>query len=200
MPVHSNSKASRNDACRHKISTNSRPGPIIGWRSYKGCFCTLMARKLSKTRLFAATCRRAPILGFVRYGLAVSNDALTMPGLALTPEMLESAYEYLRVSPPFCRWGLPEADQVMFRVMSTRDRFGHFRGRHRKARGDDGFSEIAISAGLVRTTDALIATMAHEMIHLYQDETGTARGHHNPKFRKLAKRVCAIHGFDPENF
>ena len=123
-----------------------------------------------------------------------------MPGLTLTPEMLEGAYEYLRVSPPFSRWGLPHADHVMFRVLGAKDRFGHFRGRHRKAQGDDGFSEIAISAGLVRSTDLLVSTMAHEMIHLYQDETGTARGHHNPKFRKLAKRVCAIHGFDPETF
>ena len=120
-----------------------------------------------------------------------------MPGLTLTPEMLEGAYEYLRVSPPFSRWGLPHADHVMFRVLGAKDRFGHFRGRHKKASGDDGFSEIAISAGLVRSTDLLLSTMAHEMIHLYQDETGTARGHHNPKFLKLAKRVCAIHGFDP---
>jgi predicted SprT family Zn-dependent metalloprotease len=52
----------------------------------------------------------------------------------------------------------------------------------------------------VKSTDLLLSTMAHEMIHLYQDETGTARGHHNPKFRKLAKRVCRIHGFDPESF
>jgi hypothetical protein len=123
-----------------------------------------------------------------------------MAGLTLTPEMLESAYEYLRVSPPFCRWKLPHADQVMFRVMGTRDRFGHFRGRHRKGRGEDGFSEIAISAGLVRSTDILIATMAHEMIHLYQDETGTARGHHNPAFLHLARRVCAVHGFDLASF
>jgi len=123
-----------------------------------------------------------------------------MTKLTLTPEMLEGAYEYLRVSPPFCGWGLPHADQVMFRVLGAKDRFGHFRGRHRKARGDDGFSEIAISAGLVKSTDLLISTMAHEMIHLYQDETGTARGHHNPKFRKLAKRVCTIHGFDLESF
>ena len=123
-----------------------------------------------------------------------------MSRLTLTPEMLENAYEYLRVSPPFSRWNLPHADQVSFRVMGTKDRFGHFRGRHRKTRGDDGFSEIAISAGMVRSSDVLIATMAHEMIHLYQDETGTARGHHNPKFHKLAKRVCTLHGFDPENF
>ncbi len=123
-----------------------------------------------------------------------------MAKLTLTPEMLETAYEYLRVSPPFCRWNLPHADQVMFRVMGTRDRFGHFRGRHRKATGDDGFSEIAISAGMVRSTDLLISTMAHEMIHLYQDENGTARGHHNKEFLRLAKRVCDLHGFDHESF
>jgi len=118
----------------------------------------------------------------------------------LTPEMLEGAYEYLRVSPPFCHWDLPHADHVSFRVLGAKDRFGHFRGRHRRARGDDEFSEIAISAPLVNSTDMLISTMAHEMIHLYQDETGTARGHHNPKFRKLARRVCRIHGFDLESF
>lgn len=123
-----------------------------------------------------------------------------MAGLLLTPEMLESAYEYLRSSPPFCRWNLPHADQVSFRVMGTRDRYGHFRGRHRRARGADDFSEIAISAGRVRSTELLFATMAHEMIHLYQDETGTARGHHNPAFRKLAQRVCALHGFDIAQF
>jgi hypothetical protein len=150
----------------------------------------VFCRRDAPPRLFSGTnplCSR-PIL------------ELAMPGLTLTPEMLEGAYEYLRVSPPFCHWALPHADHVSFRVLGAKDRFGHFRGRHRKAQGDDGFSEIAISAGLVRSTDLLLSTMAHEMIHLYQDETGTARGHHNPKFRKLAKRVCAIHGFDLESF
>ena len=123
-----------------------------------------------------------------------------MRGLHLTPELLEAAYEYLRHAPPFRGWNLPEPDQILFRVMGARDRFGHFRGRHTRARGADSFSEIAISAGMVRSTDMLMATMAHEMIHLYQDETGTARGHHNPKFLKRAKRVCRIHGFDPESF
>ena len=123
-----------------------------------------------------------------------------MPKLTLTPEMLESAYEYLRVSPPFCSWDLPHADHVSFRVLGPKDRYGHFRGRHRRARRDEDFSEIAISAPLVNSTDMLISTMAHEMIHLYQDETGTARGHHTPKFRKIAKRVCRIHGFDLESF
>lgn len=122
-----------------------------------------------------------------------------MGRLRLTPEMLEQAYEYLRASPPFCRWDLPSADEVCFRVLGARDRFGHFRGRHRRA-GENGFSEIAISAQLVKSSNLLIATMAHEMIHLYQDENGAARGHHNAEFRRLAKRVCAIHGFDDAEF
>lgn len=123
-----------------------------------------------------------------------------MGRLTLTPEMLEAAYEYLRASQPFRGWNLPHADQVMFRVLGARDRFGHFRGRHRKARGENGFSEIAISARLVKSSELLIATMAHEMIHLYQDENGAARGHHNAAFRKLARRVCAVHGFDHAEF
>lgn len=123
-----------------------------------------------------------------------------MGRLHITPEMLERAYEYLRVSLPFSAWNLPDADAVSFRVLGARDRFGHFRGRHRRARGVDGFSEIAISSRLVRSTELLLATMAHEMIHLYQDENGAARGHHNPQFLRLAKRVCIAHGFDFSEF
>src|SRR5262245_58229754 len=47
----------------------------------------------------------------------------SMSKLTLTPEMLEGAYEYLRVSPPFCSWDLPHADQVMFRVLGAKDRY-----------------------------------------------------------------------------
>lgn len=122
-----------------------------------------------------------------------------MRGLRLTPELLEGAYEYLRLSSPFRQWNLPEGDQIAFRVLRARDRFGHFRGRHLRARGDS-FSEIAISAHVVQSTDLLMATMAHEMIHLYQDENGWARGHHNPQFQRLARRVCAAHGFDFDTF
>jgi hypothetical protein len=118
----------------------------------------------------------------------------------LTPDILEAAYNYLRVTLPFRRWGLPESDQLIFRVLGTRERFGHFRGCYRPASADDDYSELAISAGMVRSTDLLLATMAHEMIHLYQDEMGTARGNHNQEFRRLAKRVCAVHGFDFESF
>ncbi len=125
-----------------------------------------------------------------------------MSKLTLTPEMLEGAYEYLRVSPPFCHWDLPHADHVSFRVLGAKDRFGHFRGRHRKAQGDDGFSEIAISAGLVKSTDLLISTMAHEMIHQHQQRTRTETSNteHNAQFIKLARQVCRYHGWDEKEF
>ena len=123
-----------------------------------------------------------------------------MRGLNLTPDLLEGAYEDLRRSPPFREWRGPDGDHGGCRVLGARDRFGHFRGWHRRGDGCDRFSEIAISARKVKTTQMLIATMAHEMIHLYQDENGTARGHHNPEFHRLAARVCAMHGFDPPTF
>lgn len=123
-----------------------------------------------------------------------------MAGLALTPELLEGAYEYLRLSLPFRRWHLPDGGQIVFRVLGAKVRYGHFRGRHRKAHGVNGISEIAISAIRVKSNEMRIATMAHEMIHLYQDESGMARGHQNRAFRKLAVRICAIHGFRQETF
>src|SRR5215475_4729604 len=49
--------------------------------------------------------------------------------LHLTPEALENAYEYLRATLPFRRWNLPHADELVFRVMGARDRYGHFKGR-----------------------------------------------------------------------
>src|SRR5438067_11747929 len=114
--------------------------------------------------------------------------------LRLTPESLEGAYEFLRATLPFRRMNLPHADEILFRVMGTRDCFGHFRGRSKRA---PDFNEIGVSQRMVRSTDVLIATMAHEMIHLFQHESGSdSRTDHNAQFRRIAARVCRIHGFD----
>ena len=118
--------------------------------------------------------------------------------LRLTPESLEAAYEFLRATLPFRRMKLPHADEVQFRVMVTRDCFGHFRGRSKTT---EDFNEIGVSQHMVKSTDVLISTMAHEMIHLYQHETGSdSRTDHNAQFRRIAARVCRIHGFEPEDF
>lgn len=118
--------------------------------------------------------------------------------LHLTPDCLENAYEYLRTTPPFRGMNLPHADDLVFRVMGARDRFGHFRGRYKTI---PDFNEIGVSIRSVNSTDLLMATMAHEMIHLYQHEKGSAtKSAHNAEFERIAARVCRIHGFDRETF
>jgi hypothetical protein len=118
--------------------------------------------------------------------------------LALTPETLEGAYEFLRATAPFRRMNLPHADNIVFKVMVARDRFGHFRGRFKSM---PDLNEIGVSQNVVHSTEILMATMAHEMIHLHQHEKGTAsRAVHNAEFRRIASRVCRIHGFDLATF
>jgi hypothetical protein len=118
--------------------------------------------------------------------------------LHLTPDCLENAYEYLRGTLPFRRMNLPHADELVFKVMGARDRFGHFRGRIKTV---PDLNEIGVSIRVVNSTNLLMATMAHEMIHLYQHESGgCTRGHHNTEFERIATRVCRIHGFERESF
>jgi hypothetical protein len=146
--------------------------------------------------------RRRPWLDWAMEKRAVPGFVIAQvraPGrLHLTPEILESAYEYLRTTLPFRRMDLPHADELVFRVMGARDRFGHFKGR---IRDNTDLNEIALSQPRVHSTDVLMQTMAHEMIHLHQHEKGgCTRGAHNARFQRIALRVCRIHGFDPETF
>jgi hypothetical protein len=117
--------------------------------------------------------------------------------LHLTPEMLAAAYEYLRTTPPFRRWGLPEADEIEFvvtQVLKPQAAYEKYRhvNEHR----------ISVSNARIGTSANLIDVMAHEMIHLYQEikKTTTGNTEHNAEFDRLAKLVCRHHGFDPKNF
>ncbi len=116
--------------------------------------------------------------------------------LPLTPEMLAAAYEYLRHTPPFKNWKLPEADEVEFSVTRHRDRFADHtldRSQHR----------IRASSRHIKTTYALLQAVAHEMVHGYQDgiaKTGSRHTAHNAEFVRLSNRVCKLHGFDPKTF
>jgi hypothetical protein len=116
--------------------------------------------------------------------------------LRLTPEMLATAYEFLRTSAPFRAWNLPDADDVEFHVIAARDRRGHY------CRGDTARHRIAVSAANVGHSETLLRTIAHEMIHLYQSErrSETPKAEHNGEFGRLARLVCVHHGFDPRAF
>ena len=92
--------------------------------------------------------------------------------LRLTPDMLAAAYDFLRATPPFKSWKLPEAEEVGFHVV-----------RDTKIFADFGMDEAGIP--LIRVSEArnghavtLLATMGHEMIHLHQVRLGDS-GNHN---------------------
>lgn len=117
--------------------------------------------------------------------------------LPLTPEMLTAAYDYLRTTPPFNGWSLPEGDEVKFKV-------GKFRGKFAAYQWDGKQHTITMSGAAIGHTCTLLETLAHEMIHLHLEDTGNeSRGNenaHNAWFRKFAAQVCKYHGFDPKAF
>ena len=115
--------------------------------------------------------------------------------LALSPAILEAAYDFLRTTPPFKSWKLPPAEEIRFRVMSAKD----CRGWHTFNNGEH---DIAISRSVIGRTSALMETLAHEMIHVYQinKKSWTKNTEHNAEFWRLAKIICKHHGFDPKLF
>ena len=112
--------------------------------------------------------------------------------LRLTPDMLAAGYDFLRTTAPFLRWRLPESDELGFHVvrdMALSADFGV----------EQGIPFIRVSEANNGLAATLLATLAHEMIHLRQYLTGD-REHHGPRFKRMAARVCAVHGFDPKTF
>lgn len=116
-------------------------------------------------------------------------------GLRLTPDLLRAAYDFLASSDPFRRLNMPASAAIAFTVARTRTHNGwhNFRkGRH----------EIVISAGAAGSTDMLMRTMAHEMLHVhdYAPRRKKSSAEHSTAFRRLAAAVCRVHGFDLKAF
>jgi hypothetical protein len=115
--------------------------------------------------------------------------------LPLTCETLAAAYDYLRTTPPFHRWNLPESEDIAWRVIKSRTLFGWYDCI-------DGQHIIAISEYTVGSTDMLMRVMAHEMVHLYEKEVRIDHHEtqHTAAFVKLGQQVSRVHCFDPKAF
>ena len=114
--------------------------------------------------------------------------------LHLTPDMLEKAYELLRTTAPFRGWRLPGGDAIEFKVAAFGTHLAHYQWT------GTGHS-ISVSAKASAHLDTLMRLMAHEMIHLYQRiKKVENKNQHNADFRRRAKAVCRVHGFDPALF
>ncbi len=112
--------------------------------------------------------------------------------LPLTPKLLRVSYEFLRETPPFRNWRLPEGAEVKFHV--TRNRL--VQGDHRM---ENGLHIIRISSAKIGNTHTLLEVMAHEMVHAACDRDG-ARSEHGRDFHRRARLVCKYHGFDSKSF
>lgn len=112
--------------------------------------------------------------------------------MRLTKQHVRAAYDCFRKLPPYSRWGLPE--KISLGVNSNRKEYGRYLyhgGKHR----------IEVSRHNVKSFAALTITMAHELLHLRQQLTGTCnRSQHNREFHRLAKHVCRSLGFDSTGF
>jgi predicted SprT family Zn-dependent metalloprotease len=120
--------------------------------------------------------------------------------MRLTPVILEAAYEFLRRTPPFSGWKLPEPDDVEFHIARRiPPNHLHFADFWLSA---GGAPCIRFSERRHKHTATVLATMGHEMIHLYQHVAGreTKNTEHNREFHRLAKRVCDLHGWDAGAF
>lgn len=114
--------------------------------------------------------------------------------LRLTPDNLAAAYDYLRTTDPFITWKLPKSGRVKFRVIKDPRVFADFGV-------ENGAPVIRVSTARNGHTNTLLSTVAHEAIHLHQYlRKLETKGEHNADFKRRAKRICALHGFDPLTF
>lgn len=117
--------------------------------------------------------------------------------MLLNPERMRAVYAMLLEFPPFDRWTLPPPDEVEFELLADRDHAEY-------NKDDDDKISIAVNPDTHLTLQQIIESMAHEMVHVRQDQVGRlpdiAERHHNAEFRKLARLVCKTLGFDVQKF
>lgn len=109
----------------------------------------------------------------------------------LTPEILAASYEFLRATPPFNRWRLPDSDSVAFRVTCGVDYYGQYSAPH----ATNPAHEIDISTARVGQCMTLLSTMAHEMCHMRLYLLGHDYRSHGQYFMRAWSAVCKHHGF-----
>lgn len=111
----------------------------------------------------------------------------------ITPAMLEAAYEYLKTTPPFEKWALPDADDIEFHVGRSRSTSGLMQEL------PGGKFRVTISSHFVVRSHTLLEVMAHEMCHIKQGHNCKGRPGsygHGRDFQKMKRIICREHGFD----
>lgn len=113
--------------------------------------------------------------------------------LPLTSHRLAAAYDYLRTWPAFSRCGLPDAEEVEFRIIQNPRVYGHYTQTNHHS--------IHVSAATNGLSDTILRTVAHEMVHQVLRIKGDPKfWQHGAAFKALGKRVCVFAGWDIKAF
>jgi hypothetical protein len=103
--------------------------------------------------------------------------------MILTTEVLAHCYDMVvAASPTLQRWNLPPSEDIKFKIIKHKDRYGH----HEVI---GGVHHIAISSVYVTKFETLISTLVHEAIHIHQDRCDLPRAD-NKVFSKFADKLC----------
>lgn len=110
--------------------------------------------------------------------------------IKISIQVVENTYALLRSTKPFSSWKLQEFDDIGFSVTRDRINRGEFQVKN-------GVPFICVSEVCHHTLDELIRTVAHEMCHLCDWNSGVRPDVvHGWTFNKMADSVCKFHNFD----
>lgn len=114
-------------------------------------------------------------------------------GIKIDLPLVEAVYDMLRLTAPFKRWRLPEADAISFAISRDNNTRGEF---HMTGVNKD-VPVVTVNEKHHTTIQELMRTVAHEMCHLHEQLHGTRKDvHHGAFFNRAADQVCKAHNFD----
>jgi hypothetical protein len=112
----------------------------------------------------------------------------------INEKFIKGLYETFLQAPPFCNLNMPPIEQVFFYIIDEKDRLG---AAH-KSRKDE--YQLQISKKTMTHLHNVIETVLHEMVHLHYLYRGYSDHKHDPKFKRLANKVCDIYHLDRKTF
>lgn len=106
--------------------------------------------------------------------------------MQISVDAVVAAYNFLKATPPFRRWGLPDSDDIEFAVTGSRKEYGAAVWAKRR---------LYVSARLIGHTDTLLRVLAHEMAHFRADSQGETSVH-GRLWHQAVRAICREHGWD----
>lgn len=116
-----------------------------------------------------------------------------MPQQWITVKSIRALYSAYRLLPPFNTWHLPPAYDLKFKIVHDDDYAG----------GIDEEPQLTMYISVNRQSflQPVTVTIMHEMVHLHLLKMKDPKwAEHGREFKKCAKQISSLYGFDPVEF